>query len=143
MATSKSQIISKSGYKGDIDSAWKLMCIGTCRIYKLLFKFSFFIFHSGWINALKTVGPNLGAGILMLVVALFLSICAVVNILMLIKVGHLILDSSFDLLEHGLAYLICNTFSFAQHPVCFSCVNHLIVLVLVKSKCWGMCSWCF
>ncbi|KAL4227926.1 Secretory carrier-associated membrane protein 2 [Mactra antiquata] len=46
-------------------------------------------FSVGWINALKTVGPNIGAGILMCVVALFFSICAAAMIILLIKVHRI------------------------------------------------------
>jgi len=43
----------------------------------------------GWINGLKLIGSNVGAGILMLIVALFLSITATVNMIFLVKVNKL------------------------------------------------------
>ncbi|XP_052278267.1 secretory carrier-associated membrane protein 1-like isoform X1 [Dreissena polymorpha] len=46
-------------------------------------------FSVGWINAFKTVGAHVAAGIVMLVVALFLTLCAVASIVMLIKVHRI------------------------------------------------------
>ncbi|XP_052793737.1 secretory carrier-associated membrane protein 1-like isoform X1 [Mya arenaria] len=46
-------------------------------------------FSVGWINSLKTIGGNLAAGLVMLVVSLFFTITAVVSIVMLIKVHRI------------------------------------------------------
>lgn len=54
-------------------------------IQKLLFNL-WLSFSSGWINALITLGTNVGAGAFMIFVALFLTAYAVVNIIVLIKV---------------------------------------------------------
>jgi nitrogen fixation protein FixH len=53
-------------------------------------------YSSGWINGLKLVGVNTGAGVIMIVVAFFLSACAVVNMIMLVKVGNTMEGNSLN-----------------------------------------------
>lgn len=54
-----------------------LMCLGITDI------------SVGWIAAFRTVGGNVGAAVFMMVVALFLTLCAVFNIVMLVQVHRI------------------------------------------------------
>jgi len=56
-------------------------------VHLFIFCFYLFIFCSGWINALTVIGHHTGAGAVMLFIAFFFSVCAVLKIIMLIKVG--------------------------------------------------------
>jgi len=46
------------------------------------------VFCRGWINALTVIGKSLAAGLVMMVIALLFSICAAMEVIMLVKVGQ-------------------------------------------------------
>uniref|UniRef100_A0A8W8HUQ1 Secretory carrier-associated membrane protein n=1 Tax=Magallana gigas TaxID=29159 RepID=A0A8W8HUQ1_MAGGI len=52
----------------------------------------------GWINSLSTIGKSTGAGAFMLFISLFFSVCAVLMIVMLLKVHRIYRSTgaSFD-----------------------------------------------